>query len=410
MIKTHHGIDSLDRGGIEYPNLAAPVSMWTIPSDSQGQLRASGDTFYQKGISGWHEVAWYEFVVEEAGDYEFSFNYDVPVLSMWSGKSELKHFGLYIAPSQPSVGNNTESFYKAKSNGVYTNRIGRDVAFSNGNNLSGKVSNIVHLTAGHWWIWFPAAVVNDYTDYNFTFSNIVVRRVKVNNSVRVPSSYTKLEYIHNDNDKANIVAHIDSILNTDVTFGAVFYRDYDDYQQSRSDVRPFAFSTDGVVRIDSENYSRTAHVRIWNAYGNSDTFLGSNGGVGYVRSDAFGKVATRVKGNVEIVNNYLYFFIDGRLAGAEQSEYDYAQKTYNYCDLFGAFQKSVSQQEELPQACCLLGRLYEVYAKSGDTYLVRFIPVKRKSDNVLGFYELVSGQFFTDMNFQENFTAGPEVT
>lgn len=409
MIKTHHGIDSLERGGTEYPNLAAPVSMWTIPSDSQGQLRASGDTFYQKGIGGWHEVAWYEFVVDEEGDYEFTFDYDVPTLNMWSGSDEYKHFGIYIAPSQPSVGNNTESFYKAKSNGVYVNRIGRDTAFSNGTNLSGSISSIVHLTAGHWWLWFPGAVIEDNISFTFTFSNIVVRKID-ESSVRVPSAYQKLEYIHNDSGEANIIAQISPIVNTGVVFGSTFYRDYDDYQQSRSDVRPFAFSTDGVVRIDSYNYSQTAHVRVWNAYGNSDSFLGSNGGVGYVRSDGFGKVATRVKGNVEIVNNYLYFFIDGMLAGAEQSGYDYAQKTYNYCDLFGAFQKSASQQGELPQQGCLIGRLYEVYAKSGNTYLVRFVPVKRKSDNVLGFYELVSGQFFTDMNFQENFTAGPEVT
>lgn len=409
MIKTHHGIDSLDRGGIEYPNLAAPVSMWTIPSDSQGQLRASGDTFYQKGISGWHEVAWYEFVVDEEGDYEFTFNYDVPTLNMWSGSDEYKHFGIYIAPSQPSVGNNTESFYKAKSNGVYVNRIGRDTAFSNGTNLSGSISSIVHLTAGHWWLWFPGAVIEDNISFTFTFSNIVVRKID-ESSVRVPSAYQKLEYIHNDSGEANIIAQISPIVNTGVVFGSTFYRDYDDYQQSRSDVRVLAFSVDGVIRHNTENYNYCTLASVNNPYSNADTFVFENCKGGTGRSDAFGKVATRVKGTVEIVNDGLYYYRDGLLVNAFQSNYVYSQATLNYCCLFGGFEFPSSQSVVQYQQNCLIGRLYEVYAKSGNTYLVRFVPVKRKSDNVLGFYELVSGQFFTDMNFQENFTAGPEVT
>ena len=403
MIKTHHGIDSLDRGGIEYPNLAAPVSMWTIPSESQGQLRASGDTFYQRGIDGWHEVAWYEFIVDEEGDYEFSFDYDIPVLKLWGSNYDVRQFGIFIAPSQPSSGNPAEQyFYQNKSGGAFVNLIGRPVACSNGNDLSGSVYNVVHLTAGHWWLWYPGAISDDGVNYTFAFSNIVVR--KTYDIVRIPSAYTRLEYIHNDSNSSSILAQISPILNTGVEFGAYFWRDYDDYQQERSSGYVFGFKPNGS--FDSSLGDR-CFVRVYNGYTNVDNFDAFNSGTTFRISTYFDKNATRVKGRAILINDTLYYLINDRVAGGKAKIESYAPATFNYCNLFGAMRYRTNTQEVYE---CLIGRLYEVYARIGKNYLVRFIPVKRKSDNVLGFYELVSGQFFTDMNFQENFTAGPEVT
>ena len=42
------------------------------------------------------------------------------------------------------------------------------------------------------------------------------------------------------------------------------------------------------------------------------------------------------------------------------------------------------------------------------TLVLNMVPVKRNSDNVLGMYDLVSGQFFTNQG-TDNFTAGPSV-
>ena len=93
--------------------------------------------------------------------------------------------------------------------------------------------------------------------------------------------------------------------------------------------------------------------------------------------------------------------------GKSASNVPYTEYTVNYACLFGGFIRQSSV--DLVSRYGLIGRLYEVYAKSGDTYLVHFVPVKRKNDNVLGFYEMVSGQFFTNMDYQSNFTAGPAV-
>jgi hypothetical protein len=50
---------------------------------------------------------------------------------------------------------------------------------------------------------------------------------------------------------------------------------------------------------------------------------------------------------------------------------------------------------------------FQIKNESG--ILIRdFIPAKRNSDNVLGMYDTVSGQFFTNAGTGE-FVAGPEV-
>lgn len=220
-----------------------------------------------------------------------------------------------------------------------------------------------------------------------------------------PSEYVRLEYIHNDSSAAHIIAQISPIVNTDVTFGSVFIRDYDDYQQDRSDNVPLAFKETNTFEMTV--YTKgVVWCRIWNAYTNTDTFAYINGkkDVIYGRNDNFGKITKGVIGRLEILNNVLTFRISETQIKTA-SNIPYAQCTVNYVNLFGSFEINSSNNA----IKSLIGRLYEVYAKSGDNYLVHFVPVKRKNDNALGFYEMVSGQFFTNANYQANFTAGPAV-
>ena len=69
--------------------------------------------------------------------------------------------------------------------------------------------------------------------------------------------------------------------------------------------------------------------------------------------------------------------------------------------------------ENGPAGLYFVGRLYDqmaVYTDSGKTDCVaRFFPVKRDSDDVVGLYDVVRGQFFTNAG-SGVFTAGPEVT
>ena len=55
------------------------------------------------------------------------------------------------------------------------------------------------------------------------------------------------------------------------------------------------------------------------------------------------------------------------------------------------------------------GKWYRVQIGRGTTLQGDFIPAKRNSDNVLGMYDLVSGQFFTNQG-TGTFTAGPVVS
>lgn len=42
-------------------------------------------------------------------------------------------------------------------------------------NLSGHIQNILNLSPGRYWIWFPASVADDYINFTFTFRNILVK-------------------------------------------------------------------------------------------------------------------------------------------------------------------------------------------------------------------------------------------
>lgn len=161
----------------DFYNFAKPVNEWTIPSYSQSNLRSSGDTFYLRGRSGWYEVAWCEFVVEHSGSYEFSYDYEIPFVKFWASTRDVWcRLALYIASNNPaSVTNpnpNLQYFFENTQN-----RMGSDIiaGVKQADNLSGHINNILNLSPGRYWIWFPASVVDDYIDFTFTFRNILVK-------------------------------------------------------------------------------------------------------------------------------------------------------------------------------------------------------------------------------------------
>ena len=53
-------------------------------------------------------------------------------------------------------------------------------------------------------------------------------------------------------------------------------------------------------------------------------------------------------------------------------------------------------------------RVYSAYVKKNNTYVKNVIPCRRKSDNVLGMYDTVTGTFYTNQG-RGTFIAGPDV-
>ena len=159
------------------PNLAHPISEWTIPSYSSSYVSCSGDTFHLRGAGGWHEIAWWAFDVEKPGSYEFSYDYDIPYFKFWSSPGTAwNHFGLYIASNNPhGLDGDSMQYYFEKSQ----NRMGSDI-ISNTNqayNLTGHKTSTLTLSTGRYWLWFPGAIADDYIDLTFTFTNIVVKLI-----------------------------------------------------------------------------------------------------------------------------------------------------------------------------------------------------------------------------------------
>lgn len=56
-----------------------------------------------------------------------------------------------------------------------------------------------------------------------------------------------------------------------------------------------------------------------------------------------------------------------------------------------------------------IAKISSVWAKENSEYKINLVPAKRNSDNVIGMYDLVSGQFFTNAGTGD-FIAGPTVT
>lgn len=53
-------------------------------------------------------------------------------------------------------------------------------------------------------------------------------------------------------------------------------------------------------------------------------------------------------------------------------------------------------------------RVYSAYVKKNNTYVKNVIPCRRKSDNVLGMYDIVTNTFYTNQG-RGTFIAGPDV-
>jgi hypothetical protein len=131
------------------------------------------------GVGGWHEIAWWAFQVDKAGSYEFSYDYNIPYIQFWSRITDIwNKFALYIASNSP-VGKDDNAMQYYFENAQ--NRLGNNIisGVTQASNLSGHMSTTLNLSAGNYWIWFPAAVADDYITpaMTFTFTNIVVKKV-----------------------------------------------------------------------------------------------------------------------------------------------------------------------------------------------------------------------------------------
>ena len=159
-------------------NLARPVNEWTIPSISTRYVSTSGDTIFLNGAGGWNEIAWWQFTVDKAGEYEFSYDYNIPSIQFWAKTTDVwNHFALYIGSDNPAIW--LDSGYLQYYYEKEWNRRGTDIisGVKSAANLQGHKKTILTLPVGTYWIWFPGGVPDDYIAMTFTFTNIVVKKV-----------------------------------------------------------------------------------------------------------------------------------------------------------------------------------------------------------------------------------------
>ena len=118
--------------------------------------------------------------------------------------------------------------------------------------------------------------------------------------------------------------------------------------------------------------------------------------------------ATQVFQNVELntrYTGYVNYLNDGKMGFAGETLVDVGENAvYDYPTLLFARYNPNTQNITASQSA-----IYDVVFTEGSAVSHHLVPAKRNSDNVLGMYDLVSGQFFTNQGTGD-FTAGNEVS
>ena len=101
------------------------------------------------------------------------------------------------------------------------------------------------------------------------------------------------------------------------------------------------------------------------------------------------------------VNGTQRYYVDGVQVGSSSITYD--MNTQNYT-IFGLY-----YEEYAGFNSCMPAKLYSMKLSKNDTLVYNLIPCYRKSDNVIGMYDLVHNQFYTNVGSEGYFTKGNDV-
>ncbi len=198
----------------------------------------------------------------------------------------------------------------------------------------------------------------------------------------LPEGYTELEYIQSDGASYLIVPYR-------VNNKTVFYCKYNEIQNGPQTANAVFGVTDtpdpskannGILRLTGEGYDRMG-------WGNS----------------AEGSVRDVVAPGVfntwyEVLYDQNKLYQNGILYATSATEPSTSWAAENDLGIFARNSTSVSMPA--------VAKISSVWAKENSEYKINLIPAKRNSDDAIGMYDTVSGQFFTNQGTGE-FTAGP---
>lgn len=124
------------------------------------------------------------------------------------------------------------------------------------------------------------------------------------------------------------------------------------------------------------------------AYGGSSALISPNGGT-TTKNTRYDIVAKRTTTSISITDGTNSDSVSLTPRGLKNPFYIFGLKHWNYNQLTSRF----------------VGRIYYLAILEGGVIKVNFIPCKRKSDGMVGFYNTVAGEFRSDSNY----TAGPDI-
>ena len=183
--------------------------------------------------------------------------------------------------------------------------------------------------------------------------------------IKVPGGYTELEYLHFDNSTAN-----STYLNTGITL------------TNNHKIK---------VRVNGENFLGVMgiHCGSTTSFQFYDTYyrFGSNNLKNYLY-EYWNRIIT-----LTYSQNGLY--VNDTLIDIPNTV------TFTACRtcLIGSIGSSDSN---------FVGKIYEAWIELNGNTIGHYVPARRNSDNVLGMYDSISGQFLTNQG-SGNLTAGPEI-
>ena len=207
----------------------------------------------------------------------------------------------------------------------------------------------------------------------------------VENAYGLPSGYTALEYIQSDGASYLIVPYR-------VNNKTVFYCRYNEIQngpQTANAVFGVTTSPDvskannGILRLTGSNFNRMG----W-----GDSVSGSV-------IDVTAPKAFNTWYEVLYEQNKLYQ--NDRLYATSATQTNVSWVAENDLGIFARNSESVTMPA--------IAKISSVWAKENGEYKINLIPVKRDSDNVVGMYDTVSGEFFTNKG-SGSFIAGDPVS
>lgn len=242
----------------------------------------------------------------------------------------------------------------------------------------------------------------------------LINSISAGGDILLPHTYNRLEYIHQSGDDgitANSTGYYQIDLGNDFTnenkkFGIIAKRDSEAYQSAASNCLLFQISHREYYDIEGIT------AQLWNPYTNVDTITWYNGG-DYKREDEITHDGTPKITKVEISGTNCY--IKSSIYSHEFTNGYYTKistTTSNHYSLrlFGTFISAMGVNP-IParNVNALKGNIYAMYINDGNNTIHYYVPCRRNSDSVIGFYDVIAGVFYEPLGNTSALTAGPDL-